>query len=125
MIAMQKNLEKERATIINREVVPFKNENELHRLEKLADAHAITEKQKVELTHLRNEKKTHETQVAALFDKDNAKLHSELENLDLKASKPMTVSTTLSRFENETIHKLRSKDNPARKELTWEGKSYQ
>ncbi|WP_000302515.1 polymorphic toxin-type HINT domain-containing protein, partial [Leptospira interrogans] len=70
MIAMQKNLEKERATIINREVVPFKNENELHRLEKLADAHAITEKQKVELTHLRNEKKTHETQVAALFDKD-------------------------------------------------------
>ncbi|WP_029783497.1 hypothetical protein, partial [Leptospira interrogans] len=86
---------------------------------------AITEKQKVELTHLRNEKKTHETQVAALFDKDNAKLHSELENLDLKASKPMTVSTTLSRFENETIHKLRSKDNPATKELTWEGKTYQ
>uniref|UniRef100_UPI00036F2DA3 TIGR04388 family protein n=1 Tax=Leptospira interrogans TaxID=173 RepID=UPI00036F2DA3 len=81
MIAMQKNLEKERATIINREVVPFKNENELHRLEKLADAHAITEKQKVELTHLRNEKKTHETQVAALFDKDASTMHNNLETV--------------------------------------------
>uniref|UniRef100_UPI00046C79F4 TIGR04388 family protein n=1 Tax=Leptospira interrogans TaxID=173 RepID=UPI00046C79F4 len=125
MIAMQRNLEKERSTIVNREVAPFKNENELHRLEKLADASAITEKQKTELTNLRNEKKAHENQVAALLDKDSAKLHDTLENLDLKASKPMTVSTTLSRFENETIHKLRSKDNPATKELTWEGKTYQ
>ncbi|WP_000315084.1 hypothetical protein, partial [Leptospira interrogans] len=125
MIAMQKNLEKERSTIINREVAPFKNEKELHRLEKLSDANAITEKQKAELTHLRNEKKTHETQVAALLDKDNAKLHSALENVDAKNLKPMTVSTTMSRFETETIHKLRSKDNPATKELTWEGKTYQ
>ncbi|WP_268765905.1 polymorphic toxin-type HINT domain-containing protein, partial [Leptospira interrogans] len=125
MIAMQKNLEKERSTIINREVAPFKNENELHRLEKLSDANAITEKQKTELTQLRNEKKTHESQVAALFDKDNAKLHSALENVDAKNLKPMTVSTTMSRFETETIHKLRSKDNPATKELTWEGKTYQ
>ncbi|WP_346345303.1 polymorphic toxin-type HINT domain-containing protein [Leptospira sp. mild_001] len=125
MIAMQKNLEKERSTIINREVAPFKNENELHRLEKLSDANAITEKQKTELTQLRNEKKAHESQVAALLDKDNAKLHSALENVDAKNLKPMTVSTTMSRFETETIHKLRSKDNPATKELTWEGKTYQ
>ncbi|WP_082268334.1 polymorphic toxin-type HINT domain-containing protein, partial [Leptospira interrogans] len=125
MIAMQKNLEKERATIINREVAPFKNEKELHRLEKLADASALSEKQKTELTGLRNEKKTHESQVAALLDKDNAKLHSALENVDAKNLKPMTVSTTMSRFETETIHKLRSKDNPATKELTWEGKTYQ
>ncbi|MCL8312919.1 hypothetical protein M9Y90_20055, partial [Leptospira interrogans] len=119
------NLEKERATIINREVAPFKNEKELHRLEKLADASALSEKQKTELTGLRNEKKTHESQVAALLDKDNAKLHSALENVDAKNLKPMTVSTTMSRFETETIHKLRSKDNPATKELTWEGKTYQ
>ncbi|WP_061242932.1 polymorphic toxin-type HINT domain-containing protein, partial [Leptospira interrogans] len=125
MIAMQKNLEKERATIINREVAPFKNEKELHRLEKLADASALSEKQKTELTGLRNEKKAHESQVAALLDKDNAKLHSALENVDAKNLKPMTVSTTMSRFETETIHKLRSKDNPATKELTWEGKTYQ
>ncbi|WP_236714302.1 TIGR04388 family protein [Leptospira interrogans] len=125
MIAMQKNLEKERATIINREVAPFKNEKELHRLEKLADASALSEKQKTELTGLRNEKKAHESQVAALLDKDNVKLHSALENVDAKNLKPMTVSTTMSRFETETIHKLRSKDNPATKELTWEGKTYQ
>ncbi|EMN81191.1 polymorphic toxin-type HINT domain-containing protein, partial [Leptospira interrogans] len=125
MIAMQKNLEKERATIINREVAPFKNEKELHRLEKLADASALSEKQRTELTGLRNEKKAHESQVAALLDKDNAKLHSALENVDAKNLKPMTVSTTMSRFETETIHKLRSKDNPATKELTWEGKTYQ
>ncbi|EMI72179.1 intein C-terminal splicing domain protein [Leptospira noguchii str. Bonito] len=125
MISQQKTLEKERATIINREVAPFSKEPELHRLEKLGESNSLNEKQKVELTQLRNEKKTHETQVAALFDKDNAKLHSSLENIDLKNSKPMTVSTTQSRFENETIHKLRSKDNPATKQLSWEGKTYQ
>lgn len=125
MISQQKNLEKERATIINREVAPFPKENELHRLERLSEGHAITDKQKTELAHLRNEKKTHETQVAALLDKDNATMHRELENVDLKNSKPMTVSTTQSRFENETIHKLRSKDNAATKQVAWEGKTYQ
>ncbi|WP_279576470.1 hypothetical protein [Leptospira noguchii] len=125
MISQQKTLEKERATIINREVAPFSKEPELHRLEKLGESNSLNEKQKIELTQLRNEKKTHETQVAALFDKDNAKLHSSLENIDLKNSKPMTVSTTQSRFENETIHKLRSKDNAATKQLSWEGKTYQ
>ncbi|EKR74780.1 intein C-terminal splicing domain protein [Leptospira noguchii str. 2006001870] len=125
MISQQKTLEKERATIINREVAPFSKEPELHRLEKLGESNSLNEKQKVELTQLRNEKKTHETQVAALFDKDNAKLHSSLENIDLKNSKPMTVSTTQSRFENETIHKLRSKDNAATKQVAWEGKTYQ
>ncbi|UOG54108.1 TIGR04388 family protein [Leptospira noguchii] len=125
MISQQKTLEKERATIINREVAPFSKEPELHRLEKLGESNSLNEKQKTELTQLRNEKKTHETQVAALFDKDNAKLHSSLEDIDLKNSKPMTVSTTQSRFENETIHKLRSKDNAATKQLSWEGKTYQ
>ncbi|WP_423201987.1 polymorphic toxin-type HINT domain-containing protein [Leptospira noguchii] len=125
MISQQKTLEKERATIINREVAPFSKEPELHRLEKLGESNSLNEKQKIELTQLRNEKKTHETQVAALFDKDNAKLHSSLENIDLKNSKPMTVSTTQSRFENETIHKLRSKDNAATKQVAWEGKTYQ
>ncbi|WP_025179507.1 TIGR04388 family protein, partial [Leptospira interrogans] len=81
MIAMQKNLEKERSTIINREVAPFKNENELHRLEKLADASALSEKQRTELTNLRNEKKTHETQVAALLDKDTTTMHNNLETI--------------------------------------------
>ncbi|WP_061231538.1 polymorphic toxin-type HINT domain-containing protein, partial [Leptospira noguchii] len=125
MISQQKNLEKERATIINREVAPFPKENELHRLEKLGEANSLNDKQKTELTQLRNEKKTHETQVAAFFDKDSAKLHSSLEDIDLKNSKPMTVSTTQSRFENETIHKLRSKDNAATKQVAWEGKTYQ
>ncbi|EMK15580.1 intein C-terminal splicing domain protein, partial [Leptospira interrogans str. Kito] len=81
MIAMQKNLEKERATIINREVAPFKNEKELHRLEKLGDASALSEKQRTELTGLRNEKKAHESQVAALLDKDTTTMHNNLETI--------------------------------------------
>ncbi|EMN27480.1 toxin HINT domain protein [Leptospira kirschneri serovar Sokoine str. RM1] len=124
-LTQQKNLERERSNLINREVLPYKNEGEIRRLEGLADQNKLTNEQRTELTKLRNERKAHEIQVAALFDKDTAKLHSELEKIDLKTSKPMTVSTTMSRFENETIHKLRSKDNPATKELTWEGKTYQ
>ncbi|EKP04478.1 intein C-terminal splicing domain protein [Leptospira kirschneri str. 2008720114] len=124
-LTQQKNLERERSNLINREVAPFVKEGEIRRLETLADQNKLTNEQRTELTKLRNERKAHEIQVAALFDKDTAKLHSELEKIDLKASKPMTVSTTMSRFENETIHKLRSKDNPATKELTWEGKTYQ
>ncbi|WP_420038439.1 polymorphic toxin-type HINT domain-containing protein [Leptospira noguchii] len=124
-LTQQKNLERERSNLINREVAPFVKEGEIRRLETLADQNKLTNEQRTELTKLRNERKAHEIQVAALFDKDNAKLHSSLENIDLKNSKPMTVSTTQSRFENETIHKLRSKDNPATKQLSWEGKTYQ
>ncbi|EPE84249.1 hypothetical protein LEP1GSC021_4569 [Leptospira noguchii str. 1993005606] len=125
MIAQQKNLERERNTIINREIAPFAKESELHRLEKLGDANGLNDKQKTELTQLRNEKKAHETQVAALFDKDNAKLHDTLETMDEKASRPMSISTTSSRLETKTIERLRSAENPATKELTWEGKTYQ
>ncbi|KXZ27500.1 TIGR04388 family protein, partial [Leptospira sp. ZV016] len=85
MLAQQKNLERERSNVINREVAPFTKENELHRLEKLSDANAITEKQKTELTHLRNEKKAHESQVAALLDRDPSKLQ---ENADKLLGKP-------------------------------------
>ncbi|UOG33015.1 hypothetical protein MAL01_10060 [Leptospira noguchii] len=124
-LTQQKNLERERSNLINREVAPFVKEGEIRRLETLADQNKLTNEQRTELTKLRNERKAHEIQVAALFDKDTAKLHSSLENIDLKNSKPMTVSTTQSRFENETIHKLRSKDNAATKQLSWEGKTYQ
>ncbi|TGL83237.1 TIGR04388 family protein [Leptospira yasudae] len=124
MIAQQKKLEQERNTLINREVAPFSKESELHRLEKLADANVITEKQKSDLVTLRNEKRTHENQVAALLDKDNAKLHETLENLDEKAARPMSLATTSSRFETKTIEKMRSKDNAATKQLTWEGHTY-
>ncbi|EMO54515.1 intein C-terminal splicing domain protein [Leptospira noguchii] len=124
-LTQQKNLERERSNLINREVAPFVKEGEIRRLETLADQNKLTNEQRTELTKLRNERKAHEIQVAALFDKDTAKLHSSLEDIDLKNSKPMTVSTTQSRFENETIHKLRSKDNPATKQLSWEGKTYQ
>ncbi|MCG6192241.1 TIGR04388 family protein [Leptospira sp. FAT2] len=81
MVTMQKTLEKERAMIINREVAPYPKENELHRLEKLSDANSLNDKQKTELMNLRNEKKTHETQVAALLDKDNATLHHNVETV--------------------------------------------
>ncbi|WP_244939874.1 polymorphic toxin-type HINT domain-containing protein [Leptospira adleri] len=81
MAVQQKKLEQERNTLINREVAPFTKENELHRLEKLADANAISEKQKNDLAVLKNEKKTHETQVAALLDKDNATMHNNLETV--------------------------------------------
>ncbi|UMQ56326.1 hypothetical protein FH582_21300 [Leptospira interrogans] len=124
MVTQQKKLEQERNTLINREVAPFSKESELHRLEKLADANAITEKQKSDLAALRNEKKTHENQVAALLDKDNAKLHETLENLDEKAARPMSLATTSSRLEPKTIEKIRSKDNAATKQLTWENHTY-
>ncbi|WP_154644983.1 M23 family metallopeptidase, partial [Leptospira interrogans] len=81
MAVMQKNLEKERSILINRDVVPFSKEPELHRLEKLADANAITEKQKGELTKLRNEKVAHETNVAALLDKDTSTMHNNVETV--------------------------------------------
>ncbi|EPE86648.1 hypothetical protein LEP1GSC021_4566, partial [Leptospira noguchii str. 1993005606] len=61
----------------------------------------------------------------ALFDKDNAKLRDTLETMDEKASRPMSISTTSSRLETKTIERLRSAENPATKELTWEGKTYQ
>ncbi|MCG6167182.1 TIGR04388 family protein [Leptospira sanjuanensis] len=124
MVTMQKTLEKERAMIINREVAPYPKESELHRLEKLGEGHSLNDKQKTELTNLRNEKKTHETQVAALLDKDNTKLHETLETMDEKSSKPMTISTTQSRFETKTIEKMQSKDNVATKQLNWDGKTY-
>lgn len=124
MIVMQKNLEKARSATINQEVAPFPKERELHRLEKLSEGNAITEKQKVDLNQLRNEKKTHENQVAALLDKDNAKLHETLETMDEKSSKPMTLATIQSRLEPKTIEKMRSKDNSATKQLSWEGHTY-
>ncbi|EMY24498.1 intein C-terminal splicing domain protein [Leptospira interrogans serovar Australis str. 200703203] len=88
MIAMQGNLEKERATIINREVAPFTKENELHRLEKLSDANGLSEKQKTELTNLRNEKKAHESQVAALLDRDPSAIEKNLDKLLGKPEPP-------------------------------------
>ncbi|WP_431844729.1 hypothetical protein [Leptospira noguchii] len=85
MISQQKTLEKERATIINREVAPFSKEPELHRLEKLGNQNSLNEKRQDRANStLGMRRKTHETQVAALFDKDNAKLHSSLEDIDLR-----------------------------------------
>ncbi|XDD51136.1 TIGR04388 family protein [Leptospira sp. WS92.C1] len=81
MVAMQKTLEKERALIINRDVAPFAKEPELHQLEKLADANGLNDKQKTELTNLKNEKKTHETNVAALLDRDASAMETNLNKL--------------------------------------------
>ncbi|MCG6192641.1 TIGR04388 family protein [Leptospira sp. FAT2] len=81
MVTMQKTLEKERAMIINREVAPYPKESELHRLEKLGEGHSLNDKQKTELTNLRNEKKTHETQVAALLDRDANAIETNLNKL--------------------------------------------
>lgn len=67
--------------IINREVAPYPKESELHRLEKLGEGHSLNDKQKTELTNLRNEKKTHETQVAALLDRDANAIETNLNKL--------------------------------------------
>ncbi|EMN27791.1 peptidase, M23 domain protein [Leptospira kirschneri serovar Sokoine str. RM1] len=81
MLAQQKNLEKERSNLINREVAPFGKQSEISRLEILGDHNKLTNAQRTELTNLRNEKKAHETQVAALLDKDATTMHNNLETV--------------------------------------------
>ncbi|EMK11257.1 intein C-terminal splicing domain protein, partial [Leptospira kirschneri] len=81
MLAMQRNLEKERSNLINREVAPFGKQSEISRLEILEDHNKLTNAQRTELTNLRNEKKAHETQVAALLDKDATTMHNNLETV--------------------------------------------
>nr|WP_255723519.1 polymorphic toxin-type HINT domain-containing protein [Leptospira sanjuanensis] len=106
MIATLEHLEKRKSTYLNETVAPFPHESRRVELEKLALNGKLTNEDRNELSKINTAKKDHETNVAALFDKDSTTMHNQLER-NFGVERSVVVK---NRFEqSETVQNLETK----------------